>query len=637
MKNIKPLFLLICLLVAGHLNAQQASSGCVTLKNLSDVNGEKLDFYAIPFKNGIVFTASKGNRFLGCPSDDPGGFTDLFFAEKDESGNYKTPVPLEGGVNGKYNDGVATFNQTGDKMIFTRNNMKGKNAADSIDLKLYSADLVGNSWQNVQELTGNINSDDWATCHPTLAKDGTTLIFASNRPGSMGGSMDLWKSTIVNGTWTEPVNLGPKVNTNGNELFPFIDGMGRIFFSSDGHAGGKGGLDIWCSLMDNSCNYQTPINLGEPFNRPGDDVAFSMNDNCSEGFLTSSREDGKGMDDIYSWKCDQQPVNVPIQVVDSITGAPIADANVYINISNFASALDQICHADQLTAGKPIAVKTNRNGETPEPLALFGDADYAFSADKTPEYKAVKKSSNTAELKRLGKYIIKLSPERRSFDGLVVDDATNAPIPLANVKIVDKTTGKVVKELKADGEGGFRFDMDCNHSYEFFASAEGYEENSIVINDRQACLDGKIRPVIRLKRPPTIVCLYDIYFDFDRYYIRKDARETLDSLVDLLSEYPTLKLRLVGATDSRGTSSYNDWLANQRAKSTLEYLKKKYVDAKRFTLDATGEKSLANNCTDGVPCTAAQHQANRRVVIEVLSYEEPGVVIRNCEKQKTTY
>ena len=235
---MKPLLIFLSLAISCGVMAQG-----VEFQNIKATNTDRLDFSPTPFGNGLIYTSSKTNRFLKCPSDNPGDYTDVYYVEKNADGSFGERESLKGGVNGKYNDGNATFNAAGDMMLFTRNNLNGKNALDVIDLKIYSATKEADAihWSEATPLP--FNSDDWSTCHPALSKDGTMLIFSSNRPGSIGGSMDLWSSKYENGVWSLPVNLGPDVNTDGNEIFPYLDEMGNLFFSSD-RAGGEGGLDI---------------------------------------------------------------------------------------------------------------------------------------------------------------------------------------------------------------------------------------------------------------------------------------------------------------------------------------------------------------------------------------------------------
>ena len=237
MKNIKPLLLLLSLAFSVNLQGQ------VEFENIQIINTEELDFSPVPYGEGLIYTSSKSDRFLSCPSyGDPGNFTDLFYSERNADGTWTEPKVLKGKVNGKYNDGVPTFNPMQNKMIFTRNNLLGKNSQDIIDLKLYEGDLDDGVWVNVtRELP--FNNEELSHAHPTLSKDGTLLIFSSNRDGSLPGidgtpSMDLWGTRLENGVWSLPFHLGDSINTGYNEIFPYLDKDDNLFFSSNGNPNG---------------------------------------------------------------------------------------------------------------------------------------------------------------------------------------------------------------------------------------------------------------------------------------------------------------------------------------------------------------------------------------------------------------
>lgn len=259
-------------------------------------------------------------------------FLDIFVATKNSEGGYGTPKQIEGKINTPYHEGVVSFSPDGKTMYFSRESFFEKEyVKDSItknklgSIHLYKATSLGDKWDNVEAL--NI-TEDYSAKNPSVSRDGKTLYFASDIPGGYG-LFDIYKAPInEDGTIGVPTNLGQKVNTEGQEMFPFIGDDGTLYFSSNGHLG-LGGLDVFFTKeIDGK---MTPIrNVGIPISSNADDFAFHLNDATGEGFISSNREGGKGSDDIYRTMrleplCD---VLVTATVLDDKTGRPIAGAMV---------------------------------------------------------------------------------------------------------------------------------------------------------------------------------------------------------------------------------------------------------------------------------------------------------------------
>ncbi len=168
--------------------------------------------------------------------------------------------------------------------------------------QIYFSTMKQRKWLEPEWFDWNDTLGNYSVAHPALNKQGTMMIFASDRPGGFGGS-DLWM-TFKQGKrgWSEPVNLGDKINTEGDELFPFFDQpTGKLYFSSNGH-NGLGGLDIYEAVQKDSCICSYEIkNLGAPMNSVSDDYAIVWNKKHTHGYFTSNRKEGKGGEDIYKF------------------------------------------------------------------------------------------------------------------------------------------------------------------------------------------------------------------------------------------------------------------------------------------------------------------------------------------------
>lgn len=227
-------------------------------------------------------------------------YLDVFVCDLDESEELINPVRLDKNVNSEFHDGPAYYCFSNKTLYITRNNMKGKkvkfNKNGNAILKIYEAQYNSGSWTSASELKFN---DDGSSCgHPCLTKDGQTMYFVSDREGGFGGT-DLYVCYKSGSGWSLPVNLGQNVNTEGNEMFPFIGDDGYLYFSSDGHAG-LGGSDIFSAEQVGEV-WQKPMNLGAPINSASDDFSIVYDKDNDHGFFCSNRG-GRGDDDIYFYK-----------------------------------------------------------------------------------------------------------------------------------------------------------------------------------------------------------------------------------------------------------------------------------------------------------------------------------------------
>lgn len=268
------------------------------IKNLN-LNSDGQEFGACYFKNAIVFTSSKevtGPVYrLSGANKKP--FLNLYIASADETGEITFPKPLKK-LNKKLNEGPAAYNKDGNIMFYTSNNYKLKSIDGKQKLQLTEIKHVNSSYGEVTlKIPFYYNNKDYSVTHPALSADGNTLYFASDMPGGKGG-IDIYKcKRNEDGSWGKPENLGDAVNTEGNEVFPFIHESGLFFFSSDGHPG-LGGLDIFVAqVKDNQITNIT--NPGVPLNSNKDDFSFILNQTKNKGYFSSNRDGGKGDDDIY--------------------------------------------------------------------------------------------------------------------------------------------------------------------------------------------------------------------------------------------------------------------------------------------------------------------------------------------------
>ena len=268
--------------------------------NINSQNSDfGLNFYGedkVVFASSLDATGSQKFKW----SNEP--FLDLFTAQIDSLGNLLQREELRGNVNTKYHESTATISMDGKTMYFTRNNFfKGrlKSSKDKqVKLKIYKATKKQDSWSDIKELP--FNGNQYSTAHPTLSPDEKKLYFSSDMPGTFGMS-DIWFVYIFeNDTYSQPINLGPNVNTEFRDSFPFIDSENNLYFSSDGRIG-LGGFDVFESKLNTRGFPYETSNIGKPVNSTFDDFSYVYNNKRNFGFISSNRNglNGSSSDEVY--------------------------------------------------------------------------------------------------------------------------------------------------------------------------------------------------------------------------------------------------------------------------------------------------------------------------------------------------
>ncbi|WP_435413262.1 OmpA family protein [Psychroserpens mesophilus] len=314
-----------------------------------DINTEFSDFGTTQYQNQLVFASARGGGKKYMWNEQP--FLDLFSADKQEDGSYSNVTAFNDQVNTKFHESTVSFTPDDQVMYFTRNNYYNKKYKKSEDgtnrLKIFKATLEDEEWTNIESV--HFNSDEYSVAHPTINLKGTKMYFASDMTGTLGKS-DIFEVDInPDGTLGEPVNLGPSVNTEGHETFPFVNSEGDLFFSSNGFSG-LGGLDVFVIRefeKRRELNQQLILeNIGRPINSPMDDFGYYENVATEEGFFTSNRDGGKGDDDIYSFKFPECEQVVEGIVRDEETDEIIVGAKVTLLDAEGVVLNSQIIGAD---------------------------------------------------------------------------------------------------------------------------------------------------------------------------------------------------------------------------------------------------------------------------------------------------
>lgn len=567
-----------------------------TLFNIS-LNSPYTEYGGTYYKdNQIVYTTNNINaKGKKMSSWDNMPFTDLRVARV-EGNKYTVLNDTDPEINTDFHESSPTFNSDFTVMYFTRNNLdpKKKRRVKDYNLKIYRSFFKDGKWTKAEEV--HFDSNSYSCAHPSLSADNKTLYFVSDMPGTYGKS-DIYK-VKVNPDWTlgEPENLGPKINTEGIETFPFISSDGNLFFSSDGHAG-LGGLDIFVAFYVNG-KFLMLKNLGLPYNSSKDDFALVMNKNNQEGYLSSNRLGGNGSDDIYFFKVKEM-INPLLYLVGNIkdnNGYVIPNAKVYLYEDgkkvNDKLSMHNGFYSFLIDPKKHYVLKAEKEG--------FYPAKKVFDTYNVEEPKIKK------DLMLIQKKVIK---------NCVVDFDTKKPLDSVAVKFYAKNNNFIVYTHK---DGCFEYEIpkelsNKNFKYEVefrklnYLPQRLFFDKNLDDNNYEYWLKDNHENVelIKLELKP-------IYFDLDKSYIRPDAAAELDKIVALLLKYPGIHLSMESHTDARGSDEYNQKLSQRRAQSTMKYLIDHGIDPLRLQAKGFGETRPVNQCVNGVKCSKEEHQLNRR-------------------------
>ncbi|HLA56923.1 MAG TPA: OmpA family protein [Flavobacterium sp.] len=454
-------------------------------------------------------------------------------------------------INTYMHEGNAVFTKDGKTMYFTRNNFnKGKRAANKAkvsNLKIYKAEFTDGKWTNVTALP--FNSDDYSVEHPALSNDEKTLYFASDMPGSLG-SFDIYSVDVNGGAFDVPKNLGPEINTEKKEQFPFVSKDNKLYFSSNGHFG-YGSLDVFVSDIKDG-TFSKPMDVGLPVNSGYDDFSFNIDSDTKEGYFASNRPEGKGSDDIYQLK-ETKPL--------IIEGCKQFIAGIITDVDT------------KLPLEKALVVLLDSDKKELESIITEADGKFSFKADCQKGYVVLA----SKELYSTESKSMVLKKERNK-----INDASMALKSAEVIKKEQELADKRQKEA-ADNQKAARI-------------AEILSKEKDVVKDK-----GRL-----------IIKTEPIYFDYDLWYIRKESKPILNRVIELMNKYPLMVVEIGSHTDVRGSNSYNLELSSKRAASTREYFIDKGIPENRISSKGYGETVPIIKCVPETSCNEEQHELNRR-------------------------
>jgi len=571
-----------------------------------DFNSEQSDFGAYVVEDRVVFASARDIDYIirreYAWKETP--YLNLFSA-KIKGTDYANPEIYSTELKSMYHDGPACVSADGSELFMTRNNFNnliGKKGVDGYNhLKLMVAyKQLDGQWGKPMDLP--FNGDTFSTGHAFLAADGQTLYFASDREGGLGGS-DIWYVKRQDDGWSTPLNLGKDINTEGDEMFPFIDGDKRLYFASNGHLG-LGGLDLFVAA-EKGKGYDVR-NMGYPINSEKDDFSLYLGQDGVNGYFASNREGGKGDDDIYRFK-----------ILNAVTFKKHLKSKL----------IDQ--NTRQIIANTPVTL-TDESGVVVAALVSDKDGMIATELDNsinnltlavnTPDYfpyaEAIDVSANVDE------HEMALIPRPvYGIYGAVFLLPEMTPIPEVSLAIEPENGAKTV--VVSDVNGQFKTKLQPETEYDlvftkqqFFTkrvafSTVGRDTGYVNLNEfmELELEEAKVGKSIEI----------EILYDLGKWDIREDAAVELDDMIQFLNDNPTIEIELGSHTDARGSARSNQVLSQKRAQSAVNYMVERGISADRIIAKGYGETRLKNRCADGVQCSDAEHQANRRSEVTIIA------------------
>jgi outer membrane protein OmpA-like peptidoglycan-associated protein len=321
-----------------YLEKLNATESYYKVKNLELINTPAAEYSPVFLNNELYFTSSRGNDKIYEATGTP--FTDIYkVASRGAIVDITTVAALPQGINtSSINDGCITFSPDGKTMVFAKGNTAKRKSTEDVDL--YISRFRNGVWS--EPVMININDPGSWDSTPAFSQDGRTLYFSSNRKSrgrnqiSYGGT-DIYSAQMdTRGRFSRVRNLGPEINTAGNELFPYVAEDAKLYFSSDGHPG-YGGLDLF--VVKRAGGKTVIQNLAQPMNSSGDDFGIFLF-RPDRGFYTSNREGGKGDDDIYTFVNEDPNLKVINYYLQGVTYTQDKDGNLQILPNTKVNLLD---------------------------------------------------------------------------------------------------------------------------------------------------------------------------------------------------------------------------------------------------------------------------------------------------------
>jgi outer membrane protein OmpA-like peptidoglycan-associated protein len=566
------------------------------------LNSDHAEYGAHFFHDGVVFASSRDNDlfikhkpFDALSPDE--ALLNLYFGRLNVAGEWTDLSPFHTEkLKTYYHEGPMAFYDNYKRGAFTQSNIQdGKPVYDAdgkVNLRIYFAEVAHlGFFEHVAPFEHN--NDEYSNAHPSFSPDGSIMYFSSTMPSGHGDS-DIYYSVRQEKGWSEPVNLGPTINTREDESFPFIANDTTLYFSSNGH-GTLGGLDMYVCYKRNG-GFSKPVNLGSPMNTRFDDFSLVCDSLGRLGYIASNREGGAGQDDIYAYAARHYMLAGEVRELagqqEKIPFAKVLAFNQNGDLMDSTSSdRDGYFHMD-LPFDQDYKIRGEKEG-----FETLGDLDFSTHG------KPFGVDSLTLPLWRQNLFA----------KGKIYSNETQQILPGA--KVVFRDIANNTSETTIINETGeYRFMLKPGKKYRLDGSKEGFIDQGFDL-DTKGILEGELVNDVMLEE--IYIEKEVVMFGYDNATLLPEFDDNLYSLLRTLKKYPKATLSIGAHSDSRGREAYNTALSKKRAIATQQYFLKNGIAASRIEMKWFGEELILNNCSDGVECPEEEHSKNRRAELKV--------------------
>lgn len=515
-------------------------------------------------------------------------FEDIFFTFRDDHKAWDTPLNAGKPLNGKANDATVDLSPDGE-MITIYKNIGSKNF-------LCESRKANGNWQKPVKFNKEVNNNRFHEPSATYSSDRKTLVFVSDMKSGYGGSDLYFSRQRADGSWGEPVNLGPVLNSPFDEESPFLFNDSTLYYSSKGF-NSVGGYDVFMSKLKTDGTWSEPVNLGFPLNSPADDLYLVIAQN-GEAYLSSDRMDGYGGFDIYH-------VSFNFKMEELMAAVP----PVFIH----GTIIDEM-------SANGVVAKINIHGSDGENLVPFGTSDndgkFLASLPSMRSYQMIIQPElcDSVDVKVYRQFGTVYHPDYApgSHDSLVrttlhakIMDPVSARAYQFPVEIIDLQNQLVVARIIPDTNGNFSVELPSASSYMMNVLTGGCQQTAVVANPVANFTSSVVLGMM--------VNIENVYFDFDRAYIRPDAVDILNRHARLFAEHPNWKVLVAGHTDNMGSEVYNMYLSKKRAQAVVNYLTDRGVKRNQLKMEWHGYSRPVTPNT-----SQESRQLNRRCELSIV-------------------